>query len=190
MKRGARRRPFGLDLRVWGRKWLDTGADPARPEGGPRLAWLSRSARSRSQGSGSDVATRFVVVRALCVPAAEAGLREARLRPGYGRAGRGGHARRPGGAESSRPARGSTMRRDHPHRVLANGATKRVNMPDAQNQVALLLGGQLEGRRWGNAGAVEDQLRRQPPLPHAAHLVARTSHSSGPSAPPYPGCVG
>ena len=37
---------------------------------------------------------------------------------------------------------------DDPHRVLADRAAQRVNIPDPQNQVALPLGGKFQGR-WG-----------------------------------------
>ena len=53
---------------------------------------------------------------------------------------------------------------DDPHRVLANGAAKRINVPHAQNQVAPALGGELGGRWRGNPGAAENQLRRQAAL--------------------------
>ena len=36
---------------------------------------------------------------------------------------------------------------DHPHRVLANGAAKRVNMPNAEDEVPPPLGGQFYRRR-------------------------------------------
>jgi hypothetical protein len=45
-------------------------------------------------------------------------------------------------------------------------------MPHAGNQVAPALGGDFDGRGWGNAGAADDQLRWQAALAHSAHFVA------------------
>jgi len=60
---------------------------------------------------------------------------------------------------------------DHPHRVLANGTAKRINVPHAQNQVAPALGGELHRRWWGDARAADHPLRRQAALAHTAHFV-------------------
>ena len=44
-------------------------------------------------------------------------------------------------------------------------------MPNGQDKIPPLLGGQFYRRRWRDARAVRNQLRRQPPVPDAAHLV-------------------
>ena len=60
---------------------------------------------------------------------------------------------------------------DHAHGVLTDRAAQRVSMPDPQDQVAPSLGGEFERWWWRNARAVRNQLRRQPSVADAAHLV-------------------
>jgi len=61
--------------------------------------------------------------------------------------------------------------RDDAHGVLADGAPQRVDVPDAEDELAPAFGGEF-GWRWrANAGAAHNQFGRQAALAHAAHFV-------------------
>ena len=61
---------------------------------------------------------------------------------------------------------------DNPHRILANGAAQRINVPHAEDEVAPAFRGEIHWGRRGNARPADRQLRRQAAMAHAAHFVA------------------
>jgi len=60
---------------------------------------------------------------------------------------------------------------DYSHRILADGTTEPVHVPDPEDEVAPAFGGQFGRRRRRETGAVNHQLWGQATVAHAAHFV-------------------
>src|ERR1019366_7486237 len=144
--------------------WARIGGQPAQSDAGPRVepavgrrtptsrlaAWWWFSVREDVFviWGRVHIVTRFVGVGTRGARRRQAGLPTPRLRQAGGRVVPSTQV-----PEDSFDDEGVINDGDHPHRVLANGAAKRINVPHAQNQVAPALGGELHRRRWRDARA-------------------------------------